>query len=566
MLDSEPISGLEGVLAPTETLIGRVNKYNSEEAIVETSSGNERFELKHLFLNRSVKNVAKYLSWSSNEGEASRILEKVREGDVLRLDAKNQFDEIVKVANQIAKLDYVNKDGFTFTICSDSNVECTSLMLSNPIFTFDYTPGKTHKIADIGLNTYGPFDSNSFDIKKPKILVICHERNRGWFSEFLDKFKNGIPDTKYFQRGFRQKYYLYDLDYKLVEITNYDFAQYKEAIDNNLTEDEGVDLVLLETQEEFRKLSPQENPYYRVKALVLGAGIPVQFIKNEKIRKSDKELQYLCNTLGLQIYAKLGGTPWLLPASRGIDREIIVGVGSSILRDSLVAGEEQEKIVGITTFFSGDGNYLLSNRCKEVQYEKYFEELLRSLQQCIVTISRTYGWQKGETVRIVFHIFKPIKNIEAEVVQELVSRFEEYEIKYAFITVSEGHPFVLFDPDQWKEKAKYVPNRGVNLVIDDDSCLLQLQGAAERFTERRGFSHPVLIKVHPESTFKDLHFITQQIYCLSALSFRSYFPVRLPITIYYADMIAKLLGKLRYVPGWNPLVVNTGLSRKKWFL
>jgi hypothetical protein len=566
VLDSEPIEGLDAVLAPVETLVGRVLTHDSKKATVETPDGNEDFNLDRLFLHRSTYNIASYLRWRLGEQRAALILSKTKEGDLLRLNAKRQFEEIESIAKTVAKLEYVNRDGFTFSIRTSSELQGDILKLEVPIFTFDYTPGKTHKVADIGLSTYGPFDSKTFDKKRPKILVVCHEKNRGLFSAFLDKFKNGIPNTRYFPNGFKQKYCLHEIDFKLVEIAGYDFTEYRKAIDNNFAENGGVDLVFLETRDEFRQMAPERSPYYRVKAHVLGAGIPVQFVQAEKIRVADTELQYLCNTIGLQIYAKLGGTPWLLPASRGVDREIIVGVGSSLVRSTLAAGGAQEKIVGITTFFSGDGNYLLSNRCREVRYEEYFDELLRSLEECIKNISATYGWQKGDTVRIVFHVFKPIKNVEAEVVRELMTRFGDYEMKYAFLTVTSNHPFLLFDPKQREKNAAFVPKRGVNLVVDDSSCILQVRGAAERFTERHGFSGPVLITIHPESTFKDLHFITQQIYYFTALSFRGFLPIRIPITIYYADLIAHLLGKLRRVPEWNPLVINTSLSRKKWFL
>ena len=47
-----------------------------------------------------------------------------------------------------------------------------------------------------------------------------------------------------------------------------------------------------------------------------------------------------------------------------------------MLRPNLLLGNQQTRIVEITTFFTGDGRYIFGNRCKDVPYEEYFNELL----------------------------------------------------------------------------------------------------------------------------------------------------------------------------------------------
>jgi len=50
------------------------------------------------------------------------------------------------------------------------------------------------------------------------------------------------------------------------------------------------------------------------------------------------------------------------------------------------------------------------------------------------------------------------------------------------------------------------------------------------------------------------------------MSWRSFFPASMPVTISYSDLIAKLLGELKDIPNWNPDMLITKLSESRWFL
>jgi len=293
----------------------------------------------------------------------------------------------------------------------------------------------------------------------------------------------------------------------------------------------------------------------------------------------------LLNAIGLQIYAKLGGTPWVLPSARSVDRELIIGIGHSIIRNNSFKGAEQNRVVGITTFFSSDGQYLLSNKAKDVQFDNYFAELLKNLNEALNTLQQTQAWKQNDTIRLIFHIFKPIKNIEHEVVQELIKRFSNYNIQYAFVTISKKHPFQLFDISQQGKKSydgkdvlgKYVPYRGSNLLLNSSSCLIQLLGFKEIKTSKHGISSPLLIRIlkpldtqgneiETKELFSDIQYIVQQVYSFTYLSWRGFLPSEHPATMLYSNLFSNLLGKLRLIDGWHPDVLNFKLKRKKWFL
>src|SRR5690606_24737802 len=122
--------------------------------------------------------------------------------------------------------------------------------------------------------------------------------------------------------------------------------------------------------------------------------------------------------------------------------------------------------VGLTTFFSSDGNLLFSDNSRATEYENFFEELLLSLRGSVNKLSEDMAWKEGQTVRFVFHVFKPMKDTELMVVKELVEEFKQFSIQFAFVQVVEKHPFLLFDKyskgssPRDKINKKYISLRG----------------------------------------------------------------------------------------------------------
>src|SRR4029453_7546020 len=88
---------------------------------------------------------------------------------------------------------------------------------------------------------------------------------------------------------------------------------------------------------------------------------------------------------------------------------------------------ERERFVGITTVFSGDGNYHLFNTSKAVSADKYQNAMLKTLRAAIERIRTGMNWRPGDEVRLVFHAkFKRFGKEEVHAVKELISELGEY--------------------------------------------------------------------------------------------------------------------------------------------
>lgn len=575
VLESHPIPGLEGVLAPEEDLLGVVQSVENGIASIVTNNGIIERPLKTLFLQRTQQQIGDYLASQIGKENATRIFRNLHQNSWGREQPNHFFAEIQKFATWFSGTVqeprvYENADDFCFTVTQKNSFSGVSFPVQPTSLIFDFGPGASATTPLQGLANYGPFNSERFASNDFRILALCHSDSRGAMSQFAKQLENGIPESLYFKRGMKSLFRLNSVSVTIKEVKSSLPEAYEEAVDDAIRDNvvNKFDLALIQCPVDSNIVPVQENPYYRSRVRLMSYGIPTQGIRNEHLRSSYKNLQWTLGPIALQIYAKAGGTPWRLPASQSVDREIVVGIGSALERKNLWSGAEQSKIVGITTFFLGDGSYMLGERLRSVPYTDYFQELLTSLKSSIETVAGEYAWKKGDSVRIVFHIFKPIKNIEADVVAQLVESFPLFNILFAFVTISIQHPWMMFRNASLERGKLNVTlcERGDNLVLDASNCLLQLRGERDRPNRKHRPPYPVSIRVHEKSTFKDLRYIVQQIHDFSYLSWRSFFPSETPVTLFYSSLIASETGKLGTVPGWQAGFVDKHFRRKQWFL
>lgn len=450
-----------------------------------------------------------------------------------------------------------------------------------PIYVFDPAGGNTDIWHDRGLKSFGPYTSQTFTPNQPRICVVCQAERKGRVEQFVHKFLRGVasPNTKKaapFASGFIRKYALDDTTVEFFETHGDSADDYKRAVRNALmSQSDGIqrwDLALVQTEDSFHQLHGDDNPYLVSKVEFLTHQIPVQEFAIETAELPDARIGYALNNMALATYSKLGGIPWLLKANPTIAHELVIGLGSAVSGTSRLG--ESERVVGITTVFTGEGNYCLSNVSQAVPYDEYQQTLLVSLKKTLVELARNMNWQKGERIRLVFHAFKPFKNTEAEAVKRVVESLGDYDVEFAFLHIVEDHPFLLFDPTQHGvrdfenggTKGAMAPERGQFLRLSGHEVLLTLTGARDIKRSTDGIPHPILLRLGRNSTFHDLTYLTRQVYTFASHSWRSFFPSPLPVTILYSELIAKLLGNLGTVSQWNSSVMLGRIGGTRWFL
>jgi hypothetical protein len=444
--------------------------------------------------------------------------------------------------------------------------------IDKPKFVFDPAKLKTSTWQNGGLNTFGPFDANIFDKKDCKLAVIVPIQFDNEVQKFFSYFKDGDPGPGYYQEGFIKKYHLHSLriDYIPFNCNLDDLSgSYKSACLTALNNG-NYNLAIIIIEERFR--DQPNDPYLIAKSLFMSQGIPVQEIEIETVRQTGRA--YSLDNIALAIYAKLGGTPWTISSSNQASHELIIGLGSTSIKNSRLS--PITRYIGITAVFGADGNYLFSNLSKEVEYEQYLDELTDSLKKVIAEVGKRNALAKGDNLRLVFHqAFKQYNENEVFSVKRAISEITDYKIDFSFVNIGQDHNYSIFDKNQHgvpiskystQVKGEMIPGKGYFIQDSYDSALVTITGPQQLLTPFQAFPKPLHITVHRDSTFNDIQYLSKQVYDFTFLSWRSFNPTHVPVTILYSNLIAGLLGRLRNVKNWNPDILYTNLKSSRWFL
>ena len=162
---------------------------------------------------------------------------------------------------------------------------------------------------------------------------------------------------------------------------------------------------------------------------------------------------------------------------------------------------------------------------------------------------------------------------EADAVAELVGSLGLTQVKFAFLHLVDTHPFTVFDDMQQgirerdgSYKGAKVPERGLCVSLGEAEALLCLTGPKDLKQAKHGMPQPMLLRLHRRSTFRDMTYLTRQVFDFSCHSWRMFTPAPTPITIHYSELIARLLSGLRHVPAWDADTMLGPISRTRWFL
>ena len=347
----------------------------------------------------------------------------------------------------------------------------TSEMIERPALVFDPAGMRTDHWSERGIKANGPYDQRTFTPKKLNISVICQARYEGQVEAFVAKFLDGMPDVKTGRRGretarygdgFLRRFQLERPNVQTFTTTSPNIGGYEEACRKGLeyAANLGIqwDLALVQIEEDFKALPGELNPYYGTKAMLLKNHVAVQNFRLETMRQDPSGLVFTMNQMSLASYAKLAGRPWLLAAEQTVAHELVIGVGSHVASDSRIGGGTRH--VGITTVFSSDGGYHLSERTNVVPFEDYSAALAETLKGTIIRVRDEDNWKSTDRVRLIFHMFKPAKDVEADAIKAAVEALDLDNVSYAFLHIVPSHPFVIFDRNQ-QGQPSYAPKKGI---------------------------------------------------------------------------------------------------------
>ena len=453
----------------------------------------------------------------------------------------NSFNEQYKTI--ISTYSYIKKHLSDIYIGDDiyiSDISFNNLPYRENAFNMDFLPipnhyyylDKTQKGKyNEALKELKPYTYEFFSTDKIKCAVICPRKYEGTEENFSVKLQKKLKEI-----------FFIDIEFSKYYIDNLNVDDYKKSVyDNIINKQDKPDIVIVVLEENHKKLGVKQSPYYYCKAKLIGQGIPSQEILIERIKDIN---EFILNNISLNIYAKIGGTAWTIEKIEREKQEYIIGISSCY-------DKSKNKIFGVSQIFEYNGNYVVTDctpltdmREYEEAFEKYLENTLKSA---------LFGENANKKeYRLIFHINKaPSNKYEIKAINNVLNKFDEYNISYAIVHLNYNHNFRIFN-NEGKENNR----KGVYINIDDNKALLNLSDKSV---------NPLLIDVDTRSTFKYKDYITKQIYWFCHLSFRSFIPSKRTVTMQYPYLISRLTNEIKQIDGWDYELLK-GIGDKLWFL
>jgi len=475
-------------------------------------------------ISASSKNRRLYLEATGQSDDYWRFLDS-KESD------KSEFEYLQKTGNSFNEIrsdlflpSELKLTNFIYSNLPNSSFEAAAI--NKPQYYFYNEKTKSGQYYDQVLSDLRPFSYDLFVSKRVKILVITPEEYEGSVDEYLVKLRRLLENI----------FHLRDVQFDIVTI---DARQYLAALDEIDPAD--YDLAIIVVSQQHKKISIQQSPYYVLKAKLLNQRLPTQDLTIEILRRNDS---FINKNIALNVYSKLGGTAWTVEKIEKNVTELIIGIGSTI-------DEQSNRIIGFANIFDYNGTYLVGDCSQLSTKENYSKNLENYLVKGLRLSFQKKNISEGDSVRLVFHIFKEAgKDYEIDAIEKALAKFRAYSIKYALVHLSYNHNYRIF-----LNEGKAQPRRGTFTQITTYQALLHLGGR----------SAPVLVRLDKRSSYKDIYSVTKQVLFFSHLSHQSFKPPHKPVTIKYPSMMAKLVVALKQVPGWDVDVLNK-LSDKLWFI
>ena len=416
-----------------------------------------------------------------------------------------------------------------------------------------------------GLKVAGPYDSYQQSNREFTIGLIAEEELYDKSKELIEKLRTGLPDGFYegFSRILRvrgltlisEKKVHLETDRPLTEIYEEIKSAYLELADS-LPSLSTVVIVLPD--------KVVDHLYHEIKALrfmVHDKIVRIQIVRENTLRSafSDiKSLDFTLFNLASGIYAKSGGTPWLLDEPL-IPAGLFIGIAFTRPRPVQGTNRRESFYYGVFTVHDKWGKFLDtvirgirtdSSKLKGLMRRYGTRGLFVPRSEMTEMLRRTINQFKDRTGRlpslVILHKSAPFHKDEIEAIHDIASK---YGIKYSLVHIERNNPYRGFDMGQHLGN----PVRG-DLVVDIEypgKAILFTTGCTQSIDNwhrtrikprnRPGTPRTIEINIHENTTPLTINNVARQILALTKLDWNNTeIEVREPITIKYARKAAKL--------------------------
>lgn len=314
-------------------------------------------------------------------------------------------------------------------------------------------------------------------------------------------------------------------------------------------------LFLVHAPEMGYALDDEKSPYYQVKRYLLEQGVPCQMVDTPTLENPDwKDLN-----LSLNIIAKCGVTPWVLPNSIP-DADFFIGLSYTQSNSRGL-----RRLLGYATVFNQFGKWeFYSGNTDAFSYEEREKFLGQLTENTLGRLSEAFSLSERPSIYI--HYSAKFSRYDRSAVLEAARRIRPNGT-YNFVSINSHHNIRLYSN---RPETDGSLSRGSYIVVSPKQILISTTGY-NPYRKTIGTPKPLEVSIWvepPENTQfvrPDLRALANQILSLTKLNWASTDSLcGEPITIKYAGDIAYLTDAFLRQTGTFRL--HPILEKTPWFL
>jgi len=290
----------------------------------------------------------------------------------------------------------------------------------------------------------------------------------------------------------------------------------------------------------------EEKFYYQLKYFCLLNDIPLQCIHLETILK-ENQLKWSLSGIALQMFTKLGGTPWLVTTDN--KDCLIVGYGQSIEKDE---NNNIRRFYAYSVLIDSSGKFL---RIEPLADKQNKEDFLKDLAK---NVSKILNDESNKYKKIVFHIPEKISKKSIEIIKKTLEQ-SNTNLELYIIKINEDSKFFGYGNNN-----SFIPYESQYVQLSNKEFLLWTEGLNyHNSTPRKRYSNPLYIDFYYSNKVKiDYNLYLQDILNLSGVNYRGFNAKSLPVSLFYPKLISEFY---RYFSNLD-IKVKIKSENKLWFL
>lgn len=559
-LSSQDLVGRHVVAKTTQWLRGRIVRIDIETTLIQfDETGIEEFvDSSQVIPELPIAMIEKNLKSSNIRFDLFREIKKSSlslDPNSSRIRAEKSITTAGELSSSVFPL-VVNDLIITLnktplSLFRGKNESMTVQSLAEPVVEFN----KKQETPDIrdGITRFGSYESSP---KTIELIPICLVSQRDGMKNLIERLKAGKFKYSGSERTFHTR-----LSYNgiiTVPSTDQILEECKRLINEHKEwpGDSSLNrLFLVHTPEQDFALDDEKSPYYKVKRFLLEQGIPCQMVDTPTLQNPDwKDLN-----LALNITAKCGVTPWVLPNSIP-DADFFIGL-------SYTQSHSQglRRLLGYSTVFNKFGNWeFYSGNTDAFSYEERSTFFAQLAENTLKQITQTSSL--SDRPNIYFHYSSKFSKDDIAVIVA-ASRRVRPQGTYHFVSINSHHNIRLYDnrpeTDGSMSRGSYVSTSPKQIIISTTGY--------NPYRKAIGTPKPLEVSIWIESPatdkrlLPDLKALANQILSLTKLNWASTDSLcGEPITIKYAGDIAYLTDA--FLRQSDSFKLHQVLEKTPWFI